>query len=141
VIYTPDDPLCHRLRDRILIDPVTGCWNWQGTLAQNGYPQLKEGGKTVSAHRHACQIMNGKPEDGMDASHLCANRRCVNPNHLIWESHAENMERIVWTKCHAGHEYVKGSWRYSSSGGRTCLICRKEKKSHTRSKGTGDSKS
>ena len=36
-------------------------------------------------------------EDWMQASHLCGNRRCINPAHLLWETPAQNVDRNL---CH-----------------------------------------
>lgn len=32
-------------------------------------------------------------EYGDDASHLCGNPNCINPEHLVWESHTLNLAR------------------------------------------------
>jgi hypothetical protein len=35
----------------------------------------------------------------IDISHLCHNRKCFNPQHLVRETHAKNWDRI---HCHGG---------------------------------------
>lgn len=104
----------------------SGCWEWTAKLDRDGYGVVKIAGKSQGAHRVACAARWG-PAPDMDASHLCNNRKCVNPNHLIWESHSANMERIERTACLKGHPYVQGSWQYTSRGNKKCRICVKEK--------------
>jgi hypothetical protein len=45
-------------------------------------------------HRIVYEAWKGPVPAGCEVSHLCAVRHCVNPAHLVAESHAANMERI-----------------------------------------------
>jgi hypothetical protein len=103
------------------------CWVWTGRLDKDGYPVVQHNGRQHGGHRLVALLVSGSDGKGMDASHLCNNRSCMNPTHIVLESHSENMSRIVWTSCHKGHTYVKGSWRYDSKRRKTCLICLKNK--------------
>jgi len=61
-----------------------GCWLWQGNKA-NGYAvidTLYQGRRTRTGHRLAYRLANGEIEEGMQVHHKCANRACVNPDHL-----------------------------------------------------------
>jgi hypothetical protein len=52
------------------------------------------GGKTYKelAHRLVLWAMEGPPTDpAMEAMHTCDNTQCLNPHHLVWGSHKENM--------------------------------------------------
>jgi HNH endonuclease len=44
-------------------------------------------------HRVVYEVVNGSIPAGSEVSHLCHVRLCVNPAHLVAESHAANMER------------------------------------------------
>lgn len=75
------------------------CVEWDGALDADGYGIMSrwEFGKKrmLRVHRYVVERKLGRRlNDGEDASHLCHNRRCFNPDHLIAESHAENMARI-----------------------------------------------
>ena len=49
--------------------------------------------KTVKSHRASLQLKLGRPiKDNMEASHMCGNASCVNPNHLAEETAVENMQ-------------------------------------------------
>lgn len=49
-----------------------------------------------NAARVMCEIIHGPAPPGHEASHLCGgdNWLCCCPDHLIWETHSENMLRM-----------------------------------------------
>lgn len=64
------------------------------------YPIMKVGRQTIGVHivtmLYKKAILNNDPTpwpEGHDVSHLCSNRRCVNPDHLCTEPHATNQAR------------------------------------------------
>lgn len=63
------------------------------------------------AHRVLCYLVHGPPPeygDGkkMEAIHLCENKSCLNPLHIIWAEHRENMNvalyRDAWRRAYGG---------------------------------------
>lgn len=66
------------------------CIIWPFARSKYGYG-LASGG---CAHRLVCEAAHGPPPDErMEAAHSCGNGcfGCVNPNHLRWITHQENM--------------------------------------------------
>jgi hypothetical protein len=67
---------------------------WKGgTRATSGftYGCFWLDGRTVSAHRIAWELANGRPiPDGLQIRHVCDTPLCVNPRHLLVGSAADN---------------------------------------------------
>lgn len=101
----------------------SGCWEWQGYIATNGYgqswnPLIGYGPTKTTAHRISWWLTHGPFEDGLQLDHLCLNKRCVNPDHLEPVTAKENMRRShAKTHCKRGHEMV------GEPGKRTCKPC------------------
>src|SRR5690606_37939060 len=69
-----------------------GCLEWPFGLHHNGYPQATRMFGTNRAHRIVCFLVYGcPPAPSYEAAHSCGNRRCINPKHLRWATHAENI--------------------------------------------------
>lgn len=68
------------------------CLFWPFGLNQGGYAHV--GGDKIKVHRMMCERKNGPAPAGKpEACHECGNGHlgCVNPNHLQWKSHGDNM--------------------------------------------------
>lgn len=60
-----------------------------------GYATAKYQGRYTTKHRVVLLRRDGLDFDGADGlvvRHLCDNARCINPEHLEWGSHQDNME-------------------------------------------------
>lgn len=83
-----------------IVDPETGCWNWQHAKTALGYGQVtRPGGRgMVCAHRMVYERDRGPVPAGLELDHLCRNPSCVNPAHLEPVTHLENVHRGRATK-------------------------------------------
>lgn len=114
-----------------VVDPVTGCHNWSGSLDEKGYGQLGRGGRAMKAHRWYWIQRHGEIPEGLQLDHLCRNRRCVNPDHLEPVTNRENQLRgmaptIVAhreNRCLRGHELTPENTVQKTTGARQCRIC------------------
>jgi len=80
--------------DRFLskIDFAGECWDWTAARDGQGYGNFWIKDRTVKAHRIACWLRHGPPPEGKPTvDHLCKNTSCVNPEHLRWASHKEQV--------------------------------------------------
>lgn len=90
-------------------EPNTGCWLWLGPVQQTGYgyvvdprqPIVRASMPRTTVHRIVCEVVYRPMADDEDARHLCHNKACVNPEHLVPGSRSENMQDSVragrWT--------------------------------------------
>ena len=77
-----------------------GCWEWQ-RLDASGYPRVKIGGKDFLAHRLSLEMKHDAPLGSQAAHHMCANTKCVNPDHLQPVTHRDNVAEML-----ARHSYL-----------------------------------
>jgi len=71
------------------------CHTWLGAKNKTGYGQFHSLRGQANAHRVAWEIANNDCADCDFVLHLCDNRSCVNPSHLIVGSHKANMRDMV----------------------------------------------
>ena len=76
-----------------------GCWFWQGTSEPRGYgrfwPLGVQRGGWVLAHRFAWELAHGVSARGLVIRHSCDTPNCVNHQHLIAGTNADNMRDKV----------------------------------------------
>ena len=71
-----------------------GCLEWQGRM-KDGYPIVNVGGRWLAVHRLALEASMGGPLGSQPAHHICANPRCVNPDHLQPVTHRDNIAEML----------------------------------------------
>lgn len=71
-----------------------GCWEWKN-LDQQGYPRVRFGRKGVPVHRMSLEAKHNAPLGSQAAHHVCANTKCVNPEHLQPVTHRDNTAEMM----------------------------------------------
>lgn len=84
-----------RFYEKIYFSP-DGCWYWAAAwTAKTGYGKFTICGDDVDSHRASYIIHKGKIPKGMVIMHTCDNKLCVNPDHLVMGTQADNIRDAV----------------------------------------------
>lgn len=119
------DKLPQVLADKIMPEPMSGCWLWVGGQI-GGYGSLYWNGKSQRAHRVIYAFFRGEIPDGLVMDHLCRLPACVNPDHLEPVTDKINTQRglhgVLRTQCSKGHPYGDVP-KIDKRGQRVCVHC------------------
>jgi len=97
---TAKDPV-EKIKESVVIDETTGCWNWTLSKDNAGYGRLKvqmgarDKFRMTSTHRRAYEVFVGDIPKGMCVCHKCDNPSCCNPEHLFIGTHKDNMQDMI----------------------------------------------
>lgn len=71
------------------------CILWPFATTDRGYPHGSVAGRSRRIHKWVCEQAHGPQPSGKEAAHSCHVRACINPRHLRWATHGENlMDRV-----------------------------------------------
>lgn len=75
------------------VEIVGECWLWRAAKLPRGYGRFLYDGKPRYAHRAAMAMFNGADINSeLETLHSCDTPQCVNPSHLSYGTHTENMQ-------------------------------------------------
>jgi hypothetical protein len=79
-----------RLLNKMIPEPMSGCWLWLGAMTKKGYGHMLFNGRYEKAHRISYLIHCGPIPPGQVVCHSCDNPSCINPDHLWVGSTRDN---------------------------------------------------
>jgi HNH endonuclease len=83
----------NRVFSRCVRDESTGCLNWTGSVnGEAGYGRINVNGALMGTHRLVYQVAIGELIGEELVRHICDNRRCCEPTHLVKGSAKDNAE-------------------------------------------------
>jgi hypothetical protein len=89
------------------------CWLWTARVTGAGYGTFMYGRRHYRVHRFACEVTHGRLAPRMMACHLCENKRCCSPCHIVPGTAREN-----WQDCLAnGGHCISSTARRGASHG------------------------
>lgn len=111
------------------VKKTSTCWNWTAYLYPNGYGLFGTGTrKTVKkyyAHRFIYEYLYNPIPKGFQLHHICKNRKCVNPDHLMMVLPAEHAKLDLPETCFHGHKFTSKNTYVCKNGWRHCRECRR----------------
>lgn len=129
-----------RFWDKVKVNYVTGCWEWQAALV-SGYGRFKPAGsrRMMQAHTWAYEYIIGPIVAPLEPDHLCRVRSCVNPWHIEPVTRLVNLLRgetiiarnAARTECNYGHPMTGENVMINSDGSTRCRICYQKSKSES----------
>lgn len=132
--YHDPEPVAEIMERLSMPIPECGCYAWLGKHGTGGYPYVNYRiGPQQRLTRKAATValeLSGSPRPkGLEAGHTCLMEWCVNPDHLRWITHSQNLSerkpfsRFKGNVCKRGHLLPPKSERNKNGA---CPICYRE---------------
>lgn len=96
--------------ERLVVPELGPCWEWNGSKNENGYGSLQiDNQHKVLVHRLAYETWVEPIPEGLLLRHKCDNPPCINSDHLVPGTNADNMRDMRERHRHPGAKGVRNS--------------------------------
>jgi hypothetical protein len=91
------ESLRKRFHSKYTINPITECWQWQGTTDSEGYGVIWDTRiqSNKRAHRISKELAGEPIPNSLQTLHQCDNKGCVNPDHLHAGTNRQNIDEAM----------------------------------------------
>lgn len=121
-------------QDRVIPEPNSGCWLWDGAQASGGYGKVTRGGKQFRVTRLAWEERHGPIPLGLFVLHRCDVPACCNVDHLFLGTLRDNARDMAakgrvgggsprQATCKYGHPFDAVNTYIKPNGDRRCRLC------------------
>jgi hypothetical protein len=86
--------ILNRFWSKVKIKDKNDCWQWIAYCTQEGYGQFRIGKQLYYATRVALASIDRR-DNSLEVCHSCNNPMCVNPYHLRFGTHKENIGDMI----------------------------------------------
>ena len=109
-------------------DVINECWVCKIGETPSGYCRIKYHKKIFSIHRFAYSELVGDIPKGHHIHHICENKKCCNPEHLVSVTPLEHkaLHKVEIRVCPNGHFYNENN-TYLVKDKKHCRICVRER--------------
>lgn len=132
-----NQPVLERFFDKVVINENTGCWNFTSSIGKSNCGRFYYNYKCRDAYKIGYLLLGGVIGDKEELHHVCENRLCVNPEHLMPLSRVVHLTEFSpnhisyknkrKTHCPSGHPYTEDNLVKGDIYGRHCLACAKKR--------------
>lgn len=78
------------------LPPESECWLWQKGTHRGEYGRVLHAGHRWKTHRASLVVFTGETlTPGLEVAHLCHEKSCLNPKHLVQTTRSENQMMTV----------------------------------------------
>lgn len=122
-----------RFFDKVDLDENSGCWNFTSSISRTNNGRFYYNYKCWDAYVIGYILLGGEIPKGYLLHHICENRLCVNPEHLMPVTRVEHQADLSpthlayinkhKTHCKRGHPYTEENLVKGNIKGRSCRIC------------------